>query len=357
MGKKNKRKDDGSHDRKKPCTSGGSASAQSPEAVKDNLRIKHLSRVLEKAEESSVDDSDEQLKIRVQLADLLLDTGSATRAADVLSKHGLHVKGTADPLLARHRLAPLLLRLGRNHDAAALLARWTSDRSTTFTICRLLSSLSAWMGGAPAQPCIDALSLCIAANPALCWILGALRPRQAMCKLEGMPAPLASEIGELRTQMRAHTDPASSSSSSARPVARGLEEALLLVMGPFDGWASCPVNGAARGGKGQAAQPWGASWRADAGSANAGRAEGSGDEADGDDDADVEERMSPQVDLLCALLVQHHSDTAPATRGTAAFAKPGDGKKVVACMEKVLQAAELAVRARAKALGEGYGLD
>ena len=126
-------------------------------------------------------------------------------------------------------------------------------------------------------------------------------------------------------------------------MAGGLEEALLLVTGPLDGWASRPVNGTAIG-QGQAL-PWGLCWRAedDAGAASDPR----------EIDADVEEAMSPQVDLLCALLVRHHSGTAPGAAATCA--KPGDGKKVLACMDKVLEAAKLAVQARAQTLGECFG--
>ena len=83
--------------------------------------------------------------------------------------------------------------------------------------------------------------------------------------------------------------------------------------------------------------------------ADSGRVDMGGSSAD--DVIGVEEPMSPQVDLLCALLVRYHDHTAT----TAACAKPGDGKKAVACMDKVFQAAALAVRARAKALGEEFG--
>lgn len=356
---KNKHKDNTSqHGQKKPC---GTSAQQSPDAAQ-SLRIKHLTRVLDKVDSGDADDSEEQstLKTRVQLADLLLEMGSARRAADVLSKHGLHLKGAIDPLLARHRLAPLLLRAGREHEAVALLERWALDRSTIITVCRLLSSLSAWMGGAPSTACVAALAAALEANPALCWILGAPRVRQVLCKLDSMPPELVREVRERRAHMRTRTDPvglpaqpsasprgttsgttsAASGTSSDLPVAGGLEEALALVTGPFDGWASCPVNGTAIS-KGQA-QPWGAGWVADAGGADTA----------GPGDVDADECMSPQVDLLCALLVRHHSHTAPLA---ATCAKRGDGKKAVECMDKVLQAATLAVRSRAKALGECFG--
>ena len=307
MGKKNKQKDDtAGTPRKKAYLE--AASAVSAESAKRNLRIKHLSNLLAKAE-SGMDGSDEQstLKVRVELADALLEMGNAMRAATVLSKHGLHVQGTADPYLARHRLAPLLLRLGREHEASALLQRWTpSDQSAVMLASHLLYSLSAWMGGASSRTCAETLSAAAGANEALVWLLAAPKTRQVLCKLVVMPAALVEELGEQRAQMRARAeltaDAASPSTSSlvsvsarssrpaSGPAPGGLEEALLLITGPLDGWASKTAS------KGHA-QPWGGG--ADAGGASGADAAGAGGAAgtaEGPDDEEDSACMEPQVD-------------------------------------------------------------
>mmetsp|Transcript_48539 Transcript_48539/g.134630 ORF Transcript_48539/g.134630 Transcript_48539/m.134630 type:complete len:154 (+) Transcript_48539:100-561(+) len=92
MGKKNKHGSGGGHQCKKPRAGGsgaevGSGGPQNAEALKRQLRIKHMSQQLKKAEEDD-DDGDGVLssptqKLRVQLADALIESGNHLRATAV----------------------------------------------------------------------------------------------------------------------------------------------------------------------------------------------------------------------------------------------------------------------------------
>ncbi|KAL1530593.1 hypothetical protein AB1Y20_001493 [Prymnesium parvum] len=162
---------------------------------------------------------------RLELADALVHAGEGGRAVRVLRR--CVASDAEDRGGARRRLAPLLLRLGEREEAARVLREWGGDGSAVMCACRLLLSLG---GGAAPQACEAALG----ANGALCWLLAAPRARSAGAAREALPEALLELLRELRGELYG---------AAARPAAGGLEEALLLITGEFEGWAAGEGDG------------------------------------------------------------------------------------------------------------------
>ena len=359
---KNKHGSGGGQGAKKPRNSastevGNGGGPQNTEALKRQLRIKHMSQQLKKAEEEDEDGEGALLsttqQLRVQLADALIESGNHLRAAAVLKHHGLYGSGKAgdgraDVHLARHRLAPLLLRLGNRHDAEALLARCTADSSTTIRVSHLMCSLAGWMAGAHPKASEKALIAVLWANASLAWLLAAPQARRVRCSRKAVPPGLLEDMVELRSQLQARCEVtadtrldgtggaaggAAATSCATRPAPGGVEEALLLILGEFEGWAIKRSEDAWDGC--EVKMPAAA------------------DEAHAADEEEAD--MEPQLDLLCALLMRQAKKTAANMPQAAACARKGDSAKAIAFMDKLLEPCVAEVQARAKKVGEAFG--
>ena len=346
---------------------GNGGGPQSAEALKRQLRIKHLSQQLKKAEEEDEDGEGALLsttqKLRAQLADALIESGNHLRAAAVLKHHGLCGSGKAgdgraDVHLARHRLAPLLLRLGKPHDAEALLARCGADPSTTIRASHLVCSLTGWMAGAHSRASEKALHAVLRANASLAWLLAAPQTRRVRCSRKVVPPGLLEDMVELRSQLQARCEVersgpsrqplatgaadatgagggAVAASGGARPAPGGVEEALLLILGEFEGWAIKRSE--------------------DAWDGCVVKTPGAADEVMHAADGEEEEDLEPQLDLLCALLMRQAKKTGASMPQAAACARKGDSAKAIAFMDTLLEPCVAEVQARVKKVGEAFG--
>eukprot|EP00966_Prymnesium_polylepis_P181622 4207009-Prymnesium_polylepis.1 len=107
-------------------------------------KVKLAEKLLERAEKANGTDAPSTVRQRIELADALVFAGTGGRAVGVLQQ-SLESSGD-DEGLARHRLAPLLLRVGRLDDAEGLLLRYRSDTGAVMTFSRLLHSLATGRG-------------------------------------------------------------------------------------------------------------------------------------------------------------------------------------------------------------------
>ena len=173
----------------------------------------------------------------MQLAEASLELGKDDDALQALTK--ALATDAKDVVQARHLQAPLLLRLGKHAETAALLAAWPDDKSAVMLCTSLLVQLAAWGRGDAEESAVDAaLAAAFEANWHLCVLLAAQETAASQ-----LPEPTCNMLRAQRAEMAQRlADPskklptAASQAAEAKLAAGGVEEAFLLC-DTFGGWA------------------------------------------------------------------------------------------------------------------------
>ena len=205
-------------------------------SVQLEKRVNFLKKLLER-KSSKPGPPVEMALLHQQLAEASLELGKDRDALQALTK--ALATDAKDVVQARHLQAPLLLRLGKHEETAALLAAWPDDKSAVMMCSSLMVKLAAWGRGDVEESAVDAaFAAAFDANWHLCVLLAAQETAASQ-----LPEPTCNMLRTQRAEMAQRlADPskkaptAASQASEAKLAAGGVEEAFLLC-DTFGGWA------------------------------------------------------------------------------------------------------------------------